>query len=53
MKDDEFWKKRNTDINVSAHGLLIVNQGNFTYDNASLSYYNIEEAKVYDSVFLM
>lgn len=33
-------------------GLFIVNEGNYTYTNASLSYYNIETRKVENDVFL-
>jgi len=51
MKDEEFWKNRPELINPYNSGLFIINQGNFTYENASLSYYNIEEKKVYNNVF--
>lgn len=36
---------------TSPHGLLIVNEGNFQYGNASLSYYDPEENRVSNELF--
>jgi hypothetical protein len=51
MKDDELWKKRTQPQGLSASGLFIVNEGNFMFGNASLSYYDINNGQVYDDVF--
>ncbi len=53
--DDAEWYSLN-DRNLpvpqdNERGLFITNEGNFMYDNASLSYYNIDEQKVYNLVF--
>ena len=49
MKDNELWKQK-TSLKASPKGLFIINEGNFMYDNASLSYYNIEKKEVYNEV---
>jgi hypothetical protein len=51
MKDDALWEKRDIPISDSPEGLFIVNEGNFTYQNASLSYYDIDTKTVYNDVF--
>lgn len=38
-------------FNTSEQGLFILNEGNFQYGNASLSYYDIESKKVENEVF--
>jgi hypothetical protein len=52
--DDEDWYRLNrfTPPPIQQEGLFIVNEGNFTYDNASLSYYDIDAQEVYNQVFL-
>lgn len=49
MNDDE-WNSTNT-YNESNSGVFIVNEGNFMYDNASLSFYNPDSLKVLNEVF--
>ena len=41
MNDDELWEPEG-EMPLSTGGLFIVNEGNFTYGNASLSFYDIE-----------
>ncbi|MGD2033454.1 MAG: YncE family protein [Bacteroidales bacterium] len=51
--DDEDWLALNhqIDVDIRSSGLFIVNEGNFMYDNASLSFYQIDSMKVLNNVF--
>ena len=51
MKDYELWEAAGNDINQSSKGVFIVNEGNFMYNNASLSWYDIEGKEVYNDIF--
>ena len=56
--DDEQWNDLNIPQDTSLQnyisrqsGLFIINEGNYMYDNASLSYYMIDSMKVLNGVF--
>lgn len=62
MKDDELTNFKEPDYEFGddttaitnicrASGVFIMNEGNFMYGNASLSYYDVENRKVYNDVF--
>lgn len=51
MKDDELWEPGREIEPVSSLGLFVVNEGNFTYGNASLSFYDIENQEVHHDIF--
>ncbi len=49
MNDDD-WYNLN-EFNEASSGVFVINEGNFMYDNASLSFYQPDSLKVYNSVF--
>ena len=50
MKDDE-WINRHQNAGLLPKGLFIVNEGNFMYGNASLSFYDPEAKKIQNDLF--
>ena len=51
MKDDQFWDLANPGYYEPLKGMFVVNEGNFMYGNASLSYYNIQSGEVIQDIF--
>jgi YVTN family beta-propeller protein len=51
MKDELLWINRIHREPVTGRGLFIVNEGNFMYGNASLSYYDPETGEVINELF--
>ncbi len=51
MKDNELWKPGDAGQGDATQGVFVVNQGNFMYGNASLSWYDIQSKEVSQDVF--
>ncbi len=51
MKDDELWDFEKHIYDIPYSGIFVVNEGNFMYGNASLSYYDPETRQVINDVF--
>jgi glutamine cyclotransferase len=51
MKDDELWDFEHSQHKRPFRGLFVTNEGNFMYENASLSYYDMETGEVLNDVF--
>jgi len=50
MRDDELWESVTYD-NFPYEGLFVINEGNFMYNNASLTYYDLETKEAMQNVF--
>ncbi|MDZ7744098.1 MAG: YncE family protein [Bacteroidota bacterium] len=53
MQDEELWKRQHIAVDDTDRGVFVINEGNFTYQKASLSYYDIDKEKVYNDVFFI
>lgn len=51
MEDDELWDFERGLYDKPYSGIFVVNAGNFTYGNASLSYYDPETGEVLNEIF--
>jgi len=51
MKDEEIWKFDKLETRKTSSGLFVLNEGNFTYDNASLTYYDLHSQEVIEDAF--
>lgn len=51
MKDEEIWDFDKLETRKTSSGLFVLNEGNFTYDNASLTYYDIHTKEVINEAF--
>jgi glutamine cyclotransferase len=51
MKDDQLWNYERSEYDIPFSGIFVINEGNFMYDNSSLTYYDPETREVIDDVF--
>ncbi len=51
MDDDALWRIDDQTLPAASSGVFIVNEGNFWYGNASLSFYDRESGEVFNEVF--
>jgi glutamine cyclotransferase len=51
MNDDDLWESNGPIKPLTSGGLFVVNEGNFTYGNASLSFYDMEQGEVHQDIF--
>ena len=51
MKDDELWEFEKPAYDLPSAGIFVINEGNFMYGNASLSYYDPETRQHIEDVF--
>jgi DNA-binding beta-propeller fold protein YncE len=51
MEDDQFWDLNGPVYVPQTEGIFVINEGNFMYGNASLTYYDPETGQVFDDVF--
>ena len=51
MKDNSLYDFRRLDVYKKGSAVFVVNEGNFMYGNASLSYYNPETGEVLNDIF--
>ena len=53
MKDDELWEFEKPAYDIPFAGIFVINEGNFMYGNASLTYYDPETRQAIDDVFFL
>ncbi|TVQ08230.1 MAG: YncE family protein, partial [Bacteroidetes bacterium] len=51
MDDDSLWQTDSPDYSVPSQGVFVINEGNFMYGNASLSFYDPLEKQVLNDIF--
>ncbi len=51
MKDDELWEMNRQAERFPYTGLFVVNEGNFAYGNASLTFYDLSSRTAYNDIF--
>lgn len=51
MDDDALWNFEKLEVTCTSQGVFIVNEGNFMYGNASLSYYDPSKKEILNNVF--
>jgi DNA-binding beta-propeller fold protein YncE len=51
MEDDLLWDFQKPAYDFRTNGIFVVNEGNFMYGNASLTYYDPETMEVFEDVF--
>ena len=51
MQDELLWENERAPYDISYQGIFVINEGNFMYGNASLSYYDPETREVLNDVF--
>lgn len=51
MEDELLWNFRKPAYDFPTDGIFVVNEGNFMYGNASLTYYDPETREVFEDVF--
>ena len=51
MKDEDLWKFGQEEYDLPYGGLFVINEGNFTYGNASLTYYDPETRELIQDAF--
>ncbi len=51
MKDDEVWNVDDRPSGQGAAGVFVVNEGNYMYQNTSLSYFNLESCAIENDIF--
>jgi hypothetical protein len=51
MNDDALWERLTPPLSGHSKGIIILNQGTFNFNNASLSYYNPTTNEIFNDIF--